>query len=729
MRLGCAIKRMLCKLESKVQVDIGKIGEVISSAGKYSEEHLFREMHQHATEFEQRIKVSLYDLIRARFIRKSMRDLNVLWIENNPDRQILKIDKQFESNSTPGEGPLIKFNGNPEIGEVIATIMKTAIPNGRIYLVKENFNRLRKILIDSLHEDQTHTIQVEVDELTGGGSTNPKITIDLSEDVDFVLLDVYLDEGKKVSERVDGVELVNLLRETVPHIPVFILSISDDYQITRKTINGGADFHVTKRQLLSVPYLYAAYIGEIGNIISFIQDDKLRKSLLGNIRYWNFKRNYLWFGDKCYHMIDHSFNHISDDWKFANRILAPLLRNRSIWQFLSAGHGGDERDRILYAFSMAIWLHDIGHKGNRRYNEAHLIRDTHGIISGELILSNPKFFGIKELLREDEEINRFYESLSFPVGEVEKKPVIQVILERIKARKLYEGDRKRLTITEMIALFSIYHKSNSPINEKDYYVLVEKERYIPLDFYEYGKRDNRVITLERILNELNDEKFKEVFLSLMALLRLVDSIDIKVSRVGDPLEKGLKLRVIKEDLKSVLERLKILVERWAQSFQKEHERMIFIKNFYQDVSEKIERGETISINRLGRLLEQFPDLESYRMLVNYAYFIKAQPGHFNLHASVDDIEIEHAGAKSFKIRLITSKTRRYLEKERVFETSQTEESLYERLIGKERCYILNEIKEMEDYIKNFIDHVEIELYSKSEGKVLNEEPVIWFKRR
>jgi hypothetical protein len=121
-------------------------------------------------------------------------------------------------------------------------------------------------------------------------------------------------------------------------------------------------------------------------ILKFFRANKYKKNLLGNIRYWTFKKDLLWFGDKCYHMIDHSFKHTLDDWKNMNKVLVPLLKEKLI----------DLDDKLLYSFCMAIWLHDIGHKGTDVHGEPHLIRDNHGYISGELILRYPELFRIIE---------------------------------------------------------------------------------------------------------------------------------------------------------------------------------------------------------------------------------------------------------------------------------------------------------------------------------------------
>ena len=335
----------------------------------------------------------------------------------------------------------------------------------------------------------------------------------------------------------------------------------------------------------------------MGSLISLIEDSMLQRSLLGNIRYWKHKKNYLWFGDKCYHMIDHGFNHILDDWNIANSILFPILKYEIREQDYRFGDLCISKDELLYAFSMAIWLHDIGHKGNHRYGEPHLIRETHGIISGELILSKPDSFGI--MIKREKEIE-IYRELLFPAGK-EKKPVTQLILEQVERKK-------SITILEMIALFTIYHKSNSPLREREYYEMVQKNKFIPRDFFFNCNPNNGVITLESILDKLPSSSFKEDFFSLVALFRFIDGLDIKVTRVGDPNERELKLWVIQRDLEYNFRRLEVLAERMADKVaENQFHRELFIKNFYLDVKEKVEKKESLIVNELARRLKNFEE--------------------------------------------------------------------------------------------------------------------------
>jgi len=529
------------------------------------------------------------------------------------------------------------------------------------------------------------------------------------DDMNLILVDIFL------GSEFDGVDFVNVLREIVPHVPTFILSITNDYRVVQEAFARGADFYITKNQLFSVPFLYDAYINEMGEVIKLINDEALQKSLLGNIRYWRYKRNYLSFGDKCFHMIDHSYDHIADNWETANQLLVPLLRTNFLHpEYAFGANSKITRAELIYAFCMAIWLHDIGHKGTHRYGEPHMIRETHGIISGEILISLPESFGIAS-----GEHDSIYKGLVFPVG-AEKKPVTQLILETVTKEK-------RISIPEMIALFSIYHKSNSPLNEKEYYQMIDKGIFIPNDFFEESQYGKPIIHLRRILEKLDNADFSKDFLSLMALFRFIDALDIRISRVGDPREEAMKKWVIKNDLQYNLGRLKNLVERLSERFSDDPlEKASFVKNFLLDVQSKILNQESIQINALASQLSQFKEWEEYRVLLSFCYFIGAQEGHFDLHSAVSEIDIENIGGRNFKITLWTEKDEKNLKDKKVFEVGKGTETIFDRLIGK-NCYILRELNSGKEGLSNIFDQVTIELKSLIDMKSIGEQ-IIWPQR-
>ena len=677
----------------------------LQNIGKAKNEMRIRETLGHGG-FGENIRLQIYDLLRAIVLRKNA-GLKVLLIENNPCALLLTIDERFKD----------VLNKDMTLKDALINSFALA-GNSPLYIRKGKFQGLYHRLIEAKQKREKDisircNLLKDIDCSKGEIQENIKLSLN---DIDMILVDIILGE-----KDVDGVDFVNVLREVAPQIPAFILSITNDYEIIQKAFSRGADLYITKNQIFSVPYLYDAYIDEVGQLIHYISNFKLRHSLLGNIRYWRYKKNYLWFGDKCYHMIDHSFNHIRDDWEIANKMLVPLLRTGFLKnEYLANKNKGKAKiikDNLLYAFCMAIWLHDIGHKGIHRYGEPHLIRETHGIISGEIILSlPPDSFGIEN---GDNDNNYIYTNLLFPVGK-EKKPVTQLILEKAKQNKI-------LSIPEMIALFSIYHKSNSPLREKEYYEMIEKDKFVPSDFFENSTPGKPVITLERILDKVGNKEFKEDFFALMALFRFIDGLDIKVSRVGDPKEEILKKWVIKRDLEYNFRKMRNLIERMATKFlDKPLERASFIKNFFIEIKEKIERRESLSINELAKQLSQFREWEEYRMLLSYCYFIGAQGGHFDLHSSVSGIEIVYEGGKCFKITLLTEKDEQELKDMKVYEVGKGTESVYDRLIG-ENCYVLKELKSGSKDLKRVLKRISIHLKNSVTDNEYG-EPKIWTER-
>lgn len=657
--------------------------------------------------FRENIRLQIWDLLRAIVSRKN-KGLKVLLIENNPCKPLAIIDKRFEG--------VLKNDISLKDALIKSFIL---VGNSALYIREKNFQELYRCLLEAKQKKEK-SLSIRCNPLKDiiCDSRNKQANTEVSlNDLNMILVDIYLEE-----EEIDGVDFVNVLREVVPDIPTFILSITNDYNTVQKAFSRGADLYVTKNQVFSVPFLYDSYINETGELIHWIKNSKLQRSLLGNIRYWKYKKNYLWFGDKCYHMIDHSFNHISDDWEIANEILVPLLRT----DFLNDEYLLDKelkkterkitKDDLLYAFCMAIWLHDIGHKGTHRYGEPHLIRETHGIISGEIILSLTDSFGIKDRNGNN---NHIYKNLLFPVGE-EKKPVTQLILEQVE-------QNKTLSIPEMIALLSIYHKSNCPLREKEYYEMVQNGKFVPSDFFENSNPGNPLIPLERILNKIEHKKFKHDFLTLTALFRLIDGLDIKVSRVGDPNEEDMKKWVIERDLEYNFKRMESLVERIAMRFSDTPlQQVSFIKNFFLEIKEKIKGKESISINELAKQLSQFKEWEEYRMLLSYCYFIGAQEGHFNLHSSVAKIDIEYEAGRCFKVILLTEKEKGDLEKMEVYEVGKGTETIYDRLIG-ENCYVLRELKSGKEDLGKVLDKVTIQLKNLPTDKIYG-EPRIWTRK-
>ncbi len=663
----------------------------LQNVGSFENERRTREILGHEGEFKENVRLQVWDLLKAILLRDD-KPLNVLIIENRPGRLLSEIDERFNN--------VLKEKNNFSLKQALNAIFGR-LGKSIIYIRDDKFDELYEQFIKAKQKKQKKTV-INCKKLTNDSSNYLSVNID---NMHLILVDIFL------GEKVDGVDFVNVLREIVPHVPTFILSVTNDYRVVQQAFDRGADFYITKNQLFSVPFLYDAYINEMGEVIKHINDEALQKSLLGNIRYWRYKKNYLSFGDKCFHMIDHSYDHIADDWEATNQLLVPLLRTNLLQAEYKFGEKKITRDELIYAFCMAIWLHDIGHKGTHRYGEPHMIRETHGIISGEILISLPESFGIATC-----EHDSIYKGLAFPVG-AEKKPVTQLILEAATKEKM-------LSILEMIALFSIYHKSNSPLNEKEYYEMTDKGKFIPADFFENCQYGKPIIHLSRILERLDNSDFTKDFLSLVALFRFIDALDIRISRVGDPKEEVMKKWVIKNDLKYNLGRLKNLVERLSERYSDDPlEKASFVKNFLLDIQSKILNQESIQINTLASLLSQFKEWEEYRVLLSFCYFIGAQEGHFDLHSSISKIDIENKGGRNFKITLWTEKDADNLKDKKIFEVGKGTETIFDRLIG-DNCYIKRELNSGKEDLRNIFDEVTIELRSLVDMKPIG-KPIIW----
>ena len=686
-------------LESNLAKFLIKAGKITGEKRIRKREQIF---HQYGT--KSLLFVQFVDLIAAHVKKKFLESvsngnntLEILLIENHPERKLEEIDVRFKG---------VFKNKDFSIKHALK-IIGESFEGYKFYLRENEFHQLYNDLKKEAEEGirkkygkKEYWIGVEDLE-------KRKMEIPL-DSLSLVLVDIHLNLKE---EGFDGLEFVSLFKSYFPHVPIFILSGIDDYEAIRKAMNSGTEYYILKSQIFSLPYVYYSYIESVGNIINFISDSELKKSLIGNIRYWNFKKHLLWDGDKCYHMIDHSFNHTSDVWKIMNEILFSVLVEKGREFVLPEG----EENRFLYALSMAIWLHDIGHKGTERYGEAYQIRDNHGYISAELILKNPELYGIED----DDPDGNYYKDIKF--HPTHPGAAIEILYKRVRKRR-------KLSIAEIIALLAIFHKSNTPLTESDYYFLASNpHKFIPIDYFEGGERKaDRIIYLERIVNEWEPEcrkgekkENREKLLQLASLFRLVDGLDTKRSRVGDITEMALKKNVIREDKEYEISKIRKEVENLARFCKSPSEEAVFVKVFFEMVREKIEKGEIVKMEQLESMVTDKRVLEDYILHVNYASFIAVQPGHFSLHSSIDEIEINYEGNERFQFVLITNKDKEELEKESVLERGREEETLFDRLIGKS-CYVLSELNSGKRFLKNLIREVAVILQDK-DGNLIGKQ--------
>lgn len=641
----------------------------------------------HESQPKARLRAQLINMIEGlvRFEKGKKEKLRVLLIDNNPGRELNKIDSRFEG----------LFKEKVTLKDVL-DCFKVYFT---VYYYMRDFSDLYKN-ISKIKENESLIIDVE--EKNHEKNTLKKVKVDK---FDFILVDMFLGEDQP-----NGTAFIHILAQKYPHIPAFILSVSDDFRVIRRAIKEGADFYLIKNQILSLPYIYWNYLEEIGRILNFVKNPSLRKNLIGNIRYWMFKKDLLWFGDKCYHMINHSYIHALNDWKYLNNLFYPLLEeNKNLLLFKISKSKTKNRSGIkhkdvvddwIYSLCMSIWLHDIGHKGTERYGESYKIRDNHGYITAEYVLKYPTLFRILE----EEENENYYKNINFKSGR--EGSAIEI---------LYKRKINKFSNAEKIALISAYHKSNMPITEKEYRLLKKSEKHIPTDFYEDGKReDEKIITLEKILNKVYGAKAKNTIMGLFYMFRLIDGLDNNISRVGDESEKKLKTIVVENDRDYELSEIKNYVEILANVYfpPKTTGRKLFIEKFYLDIKNDVINGKIIKYDRQKEIYPQKrkDEFENYILHTNYASFISVQKTHFDFHSSIEEIDIEYLGKKRFRFIIISPRKEKEMRTLKVKESGLPEISVFDRIIGKNDSRLLSELNSGKDYLQKYwINGVEIVL--------------------
>lgn len=483
---------------------------------------------------------------------------------------------------------------------------------------------------------------------------------------DLILLDLHLGEER----RLDGQEILKNLLITNPELPVFIISAITDASVVQDNLVQGADGYIPKKKLITLPLVINSYFEELGFLVWYIREENrsLRRNLIGNLRKWRFNKRILWFGDKCYHMIDHSFNHVSNNWNIANEILPPILvQSRDKLKIC---------DEDLYALCMAVWLHDIGHKGNERCGEPHLIRDSHGLISAEIILRHPEHYGIHGYCDTDSSPYRWqsFKNKSAPQLIRDRIKTLKAASELIKSCNNFEDVQadeglQKMTILEKTALFCIYHQSNFPIDEEEKKELVRKGKVIPLGCYEEYSRSTIPIYLKSISGLLKDENV----MRLLSIFRFIDALDINRNRVGGQIEEKIKLKTIDRDLEFQFEKLREDIETLKDTFLKNSEKgKRFVNLFYDQVKHQIEKEQKIDKDLLENqqsFLDNLPveiPVESCRMRIDYIEFISISPMHFVLHNAIKNLEIgprapaEDGMGISFVLKYKSNQSKKFL---------------------------------------------------------------------
>lgn len=574
----------------------------------------------------------LYSNFESRREHNKQIDKKILWIENNP-QQIEKVK----------------------------TILKSFFETFKIKLVSTEEEILKcNAALENTPEEYT--------------------------DYDLILIDMYL------GATLNGKDFLELLSQKYPHIPAFIVSASEDLELISNTLKKGADYYILKKYAVSIPHYFRKFHERIGKTVSLIKNNnELRKNLIGNIRRWRLNRESLWFGDKCYHMINHSYSHAENDWCIMNQLF-PFFYEKLCALDVKV------TDEDVYCLSMATWLHDIGHSGNEQYGEPHHIRDTHSVISAELILKHPEYYGIYGF---DDKKYSPYRHTSFR----HPKTALQCIRERMSyfnaAMSLYDGKREskdeiretinKNTLLEKIALLCIYHSSKFPIDEDNLKELTKK-RSLSRECYENLDKKTEPIHLASIASLIGDE----TILKLTSILRFVDALDHNKNRVGDTTFRSIKIETIRRDIKYQISKLeyevKLLInfskigQEKARSFKR-----LFFDDVERSILEKNHVPQDLK-NKQRQFLDSFEwdvDTTNYELLLEYIQFICVQEGHFDLHNSIESIKVDYElnseGRILMDIKFKTSKDKTLLQDIRIKNwNDQESRTLDAHLLGERR---------------------------------------------
>ncbi len=625
----------------------------------------------------------VYGVKRFETLKKPVK---LLVIDNKPDRFMADIDSRLDG----------LFKGNIALSDVLAAMT----PIIHTFYKTDGFLEL----YENVKADG-NKCEVFVNS-PDGSAQKSKL-----EEFDFILVDMCLED-----KHFDGLDFIKLLANKAPAIPVFMMSVSDDIRTVHSAFQEGGEYYIFKSQILSLPLIYWAYMDDIGSLCQALVDDAERKSIIGNIRYWKFKKDFLWFGDKCYHMINHSYEHTLHDWQNLSRIVSPLMEE------FNKKEGYAVAEQWLYPLCMAAWLHDIGHKGNERYGAPFQIRDAHGYISAEYVLKHPKLLGIVE---DNGDVDDYYNNVRFHPGT--PGSAMEILYYRRKGKK-------ELSNAEKIALICAFHSSNAPLDVGEYNrLLSKKSKRIPRDFYLEGIESAKtILTAEKILAEIYEANPKEVnaILSLIALFRVVDALDIHQSRVGDNTEKDFKIRVMDNDKECEFGNIEREVRILADVYCKDPaQKALFIQRYYEDLKGDIEQGKVIDFKSLEKLIsdDKQSEFENYLMRTYYTSFISVQHTHFDLHGAISELLVDYLGNSSFRFTLLTNRDVKWLKDNKVKERGKDEQSVFDRLIGMESCYIKKELDEAANYIRHVVNKVDIVLVNNS-GVQLGEK-VTWLANK
>jgi len=377
-------------------------------------------------------------------------------------------------------------------------------------------------------------------------------------EIDLVLQDIMLGEN---ADTFTGLNLVHNYQELCPQALVFIITGMDveSLAVSGKIDWGHVDAVIPKRRLETLWWEYERCFKEkigrmfwpdwIGEEIDDENPDQTRidtradlRHLFASLRRWRREPAILGHGQAVAEMVDHADRHCSCLWKLADDVVGEYLDNAPSKTSFPI------EDRMYLA--MAIWLHDLGHRGDEYHDDSGSVRMYHAGISERLILSDPEAFELDWLLGKC----KMEKCRSIDAKSRQKR-------EEASKRRLKEcrnhtpsADENAVCPLRVVGLLCRHHQSNSPLTKDAIKGIQQKGKtlspyvrgavYLEGDINKDCERDleNWVDSSEPLVDWQGSEVHsldgflskRDSLLGVAGLLRMLDAIQFHRARVGSP---------------------------------------------------------------------------------------------------------------------------------------------------------------------------------------------------
>ena len=295
-------------------------------------------------------------------------------------------------------------------------------------------------------------------------------------------------------------------------------------------------------------------------------------------------------------MVEHTIEHSRSIW----RLLNDLYKQGALDVLLT----GENKKTLFYSLLLSIWLHDIGYKGERRIATPFLVRKNHPLISGELIWRDYRYS-----TKDDRERRDLLDSQYFSE---------------------FENSDELKKIVQFTSLISAFHKRGSPV-DVDMVNLLGEENI--LDDFKYPstmKFLNDLTSKHRLEGKImylgefadNDSEADQLKYAA-ALLRVLDSIDKGVHRVGRVSEEDAQMQTTIEDtlycVREAINEIDLIKEKYlsAWCFKIPGESLSMLKNYLIKFERWIKRRFIDLLSENNRAIRNVLDFEDQLYLRLY----------------------------------------------------------------------------------------------------------------